>query len=308
MPKIKDQAALAAHNERTERMASMYRQGVTLEKIGQQFGISRQRVNQLLKRVGINKDSGGASVPARHKHQKKEASLHARFMAKYGQPPEVVRELQKARITHAYSQQRQSASNRGIDWNLDFASWFSIWKTSGKLHLRGKGKGKYVMSRIRDDGAYELGNVHIQLATENSREAVEKWRGKVKENRGVFLLYPGRAKAWMATYKRKSVGFFETEQEAVAARLSAMNADPEGGRPNGAKGWTYRPEARYAAKPYYMQCAGTKSKGFATQAEAEAAYKAAVAERIAARKQVAEGVKSSGVGGLEHNPTVVFFA
>lgn len=55
---------------------------------------------------------------------------------------------------------------------LSFDEWLSIWKTSGHLHERGKGAGKYVMSRINDLGHYELGNVCIKLHVDNIREGI----------------------------------------------------------------------------------------------------------------------------------------
>lgn len=281
--------------ERNQKMLSMFQQGVTLEKIGQQFGVTRERVRQILTRQGIDKNAGGQRLVSAMKKERKSQAFAAKIMAKYGLPWEVVQELQKARVTHAFGSQRNHAKMRGIGWELDFATWFAIWQTSGKLHLRGRGHGKYVMSRIRDDGPYAIGNVHIQLATENNREAVDKWRGKTKENRGVFCLYPGRPKAWLATVARRRIGFFETEQEAVEAReaeLTRTGANPGG--LGGGRGWSYRSEARHAKKPYVMQCGGVK-KTFATQAEAEAAYKATAAELIAARKQVSEPIKGGGV-------------
>lgn len=296
-----------AAQERAQRMLTMHKQGVSMEKIGRQFSLTRERVRQILKKLGTTGKSGGPSIGAALKREHKDRIYRAKVMAKYGLPPEVVRELQKARITHAYGSQRSHAHMRGIGWELDFATWFAVWQTSGKLHLRGRGKGKYSMSRIKDDGPYAVGNVHIQLAADNSREAVDKWRGKVKEHRGVFCLYPGRAKAWMATVSGKSIGYFETEAEAVEARSAELVR--RGKKPaglGGGRGWTY--DARCKNRPYTMQCTGVKTQRFATQAEAEAAYGAAVAQRMAAFQQVSEPTKSGGVCGFEHTSIEKNFA
>ena len=80
---------------------------------------------------------------------------------------------------------------------------------------------------MSDAGGYELGNVHIQLATENNKDAVSKWKGKTKANRGVFCLYPGRELAWLAKVGKTSLGFFRTEQEAAAAREAYFAANPQ---------------------------------------------------------------------------------
>lgn len=213
--------------QRDQKMAAMYRHGITLEKIGKQFKLTRERVRQILGKNGVQPGDGGGSLVAKARRAASERARETRYLVKYGLPVEVVKQLQKDRVTHAFNQQRQSAKNRGIVWNLTFAQWFAVWQTSGKLHLRGIGKGKYVMSRVSDQGCYELGNVHIQLATENSKEAVAKWKGKAKANRGVFCLYPGREMAWLARVGKTSLGFYKTEAEAVAARAAFLEDHPE---------------------------------------------------------------------------------
>lgn len=204
--------------ERNERMALMHSQGCTLQAIGNQFGITRERVRQILAKRGVKASDGGISVKTTIKKQQLQARRESASLKKYGLPYDLMCELREQGLVSAFTRQRLNSEMRGIDWNLTFAQWFAVWQTSGKLHLRGRGKGRYVMSRILDDGPYALGNVHIQLAVENSREAVEKWRGKTKENRGVFLLFPGRDLAWCARVWKVSVGFFATEEDAVIAR------------------------------------------------------------------------------------------
>ena len=212
---------------RRAKMAEMYRQGITLAKIAAQFGMTRERVRQIISVAGMSGDNGGARVVADARKKSADLAREARCLAKYGLPIAVVRQLRKDRVTYAFQAQRQSAFNRGIAWGLSFAQWFAVWQASGKLHLRGRGNGKYVMSRMSDDGGYELGNVHIQLATENSQEAVAKWKGKTKPNRGVFCLYPGRDLAWLAKVGKTSLGFYRTEAEAVAARDAYFESNPQ---------------------------------------------------------------------------------
>lgn len=73
--------------------------------------------------------------------------------------------------TKLYSKQKSSARHRGIEFILSFEEWYNIWLNSGYWHLRGKGKGTYVMSRIGDTGPYEIGNVFIQSNSDNVSEA-----------------------------------------------------------------------------------------------------------------------------------------
>lgn len=262
----------AGQKARATQMAAMYREGLTLAKIGQCYGVTRERVRQILKSEGMTWRDGGANKRMETRRNARDAAKTAQSIRRWGFDTETMDAFRAEGLTVAYVRQRSNARMRGIAWNFDFAAWISVWQTSGKLHLRGRGKGKYVMSRVGDCGAYELGNVHIQLATSNSRDAVKKWRGKRKAHRGVFLLYPGREKAWLATLNRVRIGYFRTEEEAVCARedyakTHGINATHRSGR---GRGWTYI--AKLKSRPYQMQIAGHKTKFFATAEEAHAEY------------------------------------
>lgn len=264
---------ISARTDLINRMVSMYRQGLTLQKIGDQFCVTREYVRQCLKKAGVARHEGGSARNAALKRNRKKNSKEAKCFAKYGLPSAVVEELIATRVIHGYRRQQINAGKRGITWNLTFIDWFSVWQASGKLHLRGRGKGKYVMSRVSDAGSYELGNIHIQLATENSKEAVKKWRGKTKVNRGVFCLYPGSRHPWLAKAGKARLGFFETEAEAVEARQEYLRKNNSG---RAVKGYTV------SRGRYVMQCANTKRTYHDTPEEARAAYLLAVeAKRIA---------------------------
>lgn len=264
--------------ERAEKMAAMFRQGLTLQKIADHFEITRERVRAVLKTIGVDKKDGGQAQVTKAKKEKARIDADAKWIKRYGFPYAVMREFQAQRLTHAWHAQRRSARLRGIEWNLDFKTWITIWQTSGKLHLRGRGNGKYVMSRVLDAGAYELGNVHIQLATENSRDAVKLWRGKPKANRGVFLLFPGREKAWLAVVSGVRLGYFSSEKDAVAAQVAYCEANgitlvETKGAAGSGRGWTYRPGG--GKLPYQVVLAGKYIGVYATESEAVSAYKAA---------------------------------
>lgn len=135
--------------------------------------------------------------------------------------------------------QRQAAAKRGIGWEITFAEWLSIWMDSGLWDQRGVGIGTYCMSRHGDIGPYKVGNVSIKATVENSREGIERAR-------------------------------------------PAMRANPHrkgGGKPGDGlgrgKGWIY---VKGRKNPYQVRVAGNYLGIFASQAEAEAAYQAAVFE------------------------------
>lgn len=70
-----------------------------------------------------------------------------------------------------FRQHKHRAEQKNIPFNLTFDEWFKIWTDSGFYALRGRGRGKYVMSRKNDEGGYESGNVFIQLNGDNVSQA-----------------------------------------------------------------------------------------------------------------------------------------
>lgn len=230
-----------ANPDRSERIATMYRQGLTLETIGSEFQITRERVRQLLKAQGITRTDGGQHKQKLAKVEARRARLDLISIKRFG----IDNETRKARRADgtllAFEHQRQSAGQRGIAWNLTFVQWYDLWLTSGKLDCRGRGVGKYVMSRIQDDGPYAIGNAHIQLATDNSREAVKRWLGVTKKHVGVHCLFPGTARPYIVKVQQKQVGgrSFATAEEAAAFRVEYIRE----------AGLTLRPDGVVKAKP-----------------------------------------------------------
>ena len=65
---------------------------------------------------------------------------------------------------------KTDANGHPVEMRLTFEQWSEIWKDSGHWDQRGTRKGCYCMSRINDIGHYELGNVVIQLHSQNSSD------------------------------------------------------------------------------------------------------------------------------------------
>lgn len=213
--------------KRAERMASMYRQGLTLAQIGQHFGLTRERVRQLIASQGLTAKDGGQHKQGTAKRAAKLTRQDADALARWGIDYATKKVCRADGTLAAFTQQRNSASLRGIAWALSFAHWLDIWATSGRLSERGRGKGRYVMSRIKDDGGYAVGNVHVQLSTENNSEGLAKCRGKVAANTGVWRVYPGSSKPWIAKVSKKLLGAFSTEADAAQARRQYLADHPD---------------------------------------------------------------------------------
>ena len=157
---------------RVKRMHAMSSQGMTSKSIGKQFGISSCRVTQILKRVGASRARIEFAAKAKHtKAAHKAAAKEARSFSLWGMSSADAEKAREIGMIKAFLSQRNNAAKRGIAWRMTLAQWRDVWTASGKYELRGRGVGKYCMSRLLDDGGYAVGNVHIQLTQENSREA-----------------------------------------------------------------------------------------------------------------------------------------
>jgi hypothetical protein len=72
-----------------------------------------------------------------------------------------------------FCQQRSNAKRRGIKFKLSFEEWCEIWTKSGLYKHRGR--NGFVMHRMGDTGAYEVGNVEIVSSRENFRMAMNDY-------------------------------------------------------------------------------------------------------------------------------------
>jgi len=67
----------------------------------------------------------------------------------------------------SFTKNRVDAAGNPIEFRLTKDEWWEIWQASGKYHLYGRRSGEYCMSRYNDIGHYEVGNVFIQLHSDN---------------------------------------------------------------------------------------------------------------------------------------------
>jgi len=167
---------------RAEVMASMYKSGKTLIEIGTIYGVSRERVRQIVKKYhGMTSKNGGHRVKAAAKSEKVKASIERKCLetkgcshAQWRDLVELGKEMQRNGVTayrtptKAFANQRNNAIGRGLEWKMKLWEWWSFWQESGKWDERGRGADLYVMCRFADAGAYEIGNVYIATLSHNS--------------------------------------------------------------------------------------------------------------------------------------------
>lgn len=186
---------IAAYRSRAADMERRYRAGETLQQIGTHYGITRERVRQILARRGVTREEGGQHFKTLQGREQCRQRREARYLAHYGCTYEQfwsvnprgysVRDDYYRTPIGAFQNQRRNARERGIAWGFPtFWSWWQVWDKSGHWNERGRGHG-YVMARHGDSGPYSPQNVKIVLATENVAEYYDRERaihGRVRRN------------------------------------------------------------------------------------------------------------------------------
>lgn len=169
----------SGNDSRDAEIEDLARSGATLDGIAIRFGVTRERVRQILNKRGVPSDAARIvrSLDLQRRREKMRRGIwNAKASAMYGCDYETARALNggatfstqhsRARL---YVEQRRNSIKRGIAWEIKFPEWCQIWDESGKWSDRGR--GKYVMARIGDCGPYKVGNVEIITAAQNSRDS-----------------------------------------------------------------------------------------------------------------------------------------
>lgn len=160
--------------DRDETICKDFKSGVTMRKISDLLGITRQRVQQILAQNGLSQYDGGIQVKSKTISAREEREKV--YIDKYGLTRDEYIRIEKTKPRPGrspqviYHSQRTAAKNRGIEWKFNFAAWWLVWCESGKWEQRGRMLGQYGMCRYMDIGPYSKENVYIDTCSNNSSD------------------------------------------------------------------------------------------------------------------------------------------
>jgi hypothetical protein len=166
---------------RNKEIIRLYADGQTLQEVGDRFGLTRERVRQILRQFStLTWQDGGANLRLRRAKEKREKDRERYHLKKNGCTYEQYKSLldigskmvadgygQERTPLRAFARQRENAHKRGVEFKFKLWEWWSVWRDSGKWEDRGLQVGQYVMCRIGDVGAYEPSNVFIDTSINN---------------------------------------------------------------------------------------------------------------------------------------------
>lgn len=221
--------------ERAAGMISAYRAGKTLHEVGAEFGITRERVRQILRAYGFSGKDGGAAIRAKARQSEMAVKRDAKTMRTlgmtYAEYQAHIAEFgtERGSPLNRFRMQKHSAKDRGIEWAMTFKEWWTLWSGSGKWAERGR--SGYVMARNGDVGPYAIGNVYICTSSENILDYYARAFPNSESRRGWRVSsYPVKSgQRWMVRLFRVSgkqyyAGFKDKDEARVFAeqRVSAQ--------------------------------------------------------------------------------------
>jgi hypothetical protein len=163
--------------ERAERLASQYTtQNVTLEDLGQQEGITRERVRQILKNVGISRNNSYRHTSATvQREAAKRLQLERHCQHSYGCSWEELKRITgRGKFTNIRSHpllqkwwhHRMTAQRKRVEWKISLPEYAEL--VAPILDRFGLGKHQLVVRRKDTSGPFCKENIEVATLAESS--------------------------------------------------------------------------------------------------------------------------------------------
>lgn len=165
---------------RNDDIKARYLEGETLHALGSAYGITRERVRQILVKQGIEGFDGGAFIRWERQRLEKLENKIDHCMAKYGCTPDefsdlrrMGREMMKNGVARdktpigAYRNRMHNCTQYGIPFDLTLWQFWTIWRDSG--HWDDRGQGNYGLCRKDTAKGFTIDNVFIREMKRASR-------------------------------------------------------------------------------------------------------------------------------------------
>lgn len=178
---------------RRERMVLLYKEGKTLEEIGVEFGVTRERVRQIIR---LGRSHGGKCVITEQRTQDrlkaKKDRRDARCKTVFGCDYETALRLNEGRHptpnnnskASAYLNQKRTMQGvyQNVPYSLTFPEWLEAW---GDKYCF-KGKGKWGLVRIDDTKGFVAGNVIPKSVSERAAETIRRTHSRMAQIRSLL--------------------------------------------------------------------------------------------------------------------------
>lgn len=167
---------------RTSAMAHRYKSGETLAQIAKDYSMTRERVRQIILKVGLTGKDGGATKQAAKKRELRIQESEARFLAARGLSKAEFKKIAQKygrEPYNAFMNRRRNSKRDNQGWNLKFGEFWAIWQRSGKWEQRGRGEG-YQLRRVDPNKPWQPGNVVVQ----DGRTAQSEYKTAFWESKG----------------------------------------------------------------------------------------------------------------------------
>lgn len=177
--------------KKAKTMARMARKGRTLQEIGDLYGISRERVRQLIGDL-VPREKRGIAITAkenRKRRNQEKCENTTRWRTKscreiFGCTLEEYKKINgglapRSRIILKYVRKRQNVLNNLDDkWDLSLVDYYELWEKSGKRRSIGKTKDKYCLTRKDLTKGFTKDNCIITTKTKSSQAGIKYAMGR----------------------------------------------------------------------------------------------------------------------------------